>query len=65
MDKFLGKFDIRTQQSDHFRYCGKQTTTTADGITIDVSDQILKVRPIAIEPTLQPQEISQLRSVVG
>ena len=70
MDQLVGKFDIGSQESETFRYCGKQFTTTTDGITVDVS-VIFKIKPIAIEQgrpdsdALQPHELSQLRSVVG
>ena len=53
------------------RYCGKQFSTTTDGITVDVSDNTFKIKPITIEQgrpnsdALQPHELSQLRSVVG
>ena len=71
MDQLLGKFDIGSQESETFWYCGKQFTTTTDGITVDVSDNTLKIKPIPIEQgrpnsdALQPHELSQLRSVVG
>ena len=72
MDQLFGKFDIGSQESETFRYCGKQLfTTTTDGITVDVSDNTFKIKPIAIEQgrpnsdALQPHELSQLRSVVG
>ena len=70
MDQLLGKFDIGSQESETFRYCGTQFATTTDG-TVDVSDNTLKIKPITIEQgrpnseALQPHELSKLRSVVG
>ena len=47
MDQLLGKFDIISQESVTFRYCGKQFATTTDGITVDVSDNTLKIKPVS------------------
>ena len=66
MDRLLGKFDIGSQESGTFRYCGKQFTTTADGIIVDVSGNTLEIKPIAIEQgrpnsdALQPHELQWL-----
>ena len=49
MDQLLGKFDIGSQESETFRYCRKQVTTTAGGITVGVSDITPKIKPIATE----------------
>ena len=71
MDRLLSRFDVGTQETGSFRYCGKQFNTTPEGITIDVDDNSRKVKPVRIDQgrpntdLLTPGEISQLRSVVG
>lgn len=71
MDELLSRFDVGTQETGTFRYCGKQVTTSPTGITIDVRDNSRKIKPIKLDPDrqnidpLKPHEVSQLRSVVG
>ena len=71
IDDLLGRFDIGPRETDNFRYCGKQISTDETGISIDVIDNTLRIKPVRIEPgransdPLNPGETSQLRSVVG
>lgn len=70
MDQLLSRFDVGTQESGCFRYCGKQFTTTPEGICIDVDDNSRTIKPIAVEQgrantdPVSPGELSQLRSAL-
>ena len=67
----LGKFDIGSQEDKCFRYCGKAFERVDSEIRISVADNTRKIKPIRIHEgrkngdELRPQELTQLRSVVG
>ena len=71
VEKLLSKFDIGTQESQNFRYCGKSFDEVDSVIRINVSDNTRRIHPIRIQDgrpnhdELTPSDVTQLRSVVG
>ena len=71
VDQLLGKSEMGSLEQNNFRYCGKQFSQDSSNITIDVSDNTRKIRPVRVKDNrrnadaLDQNEMTQLRSITG
>ena len=71
VDQLLGKFEMGSLEQKNFRYCGKQFSQDGSNITIDVSDNTRKIRPVRVRDNrrnadaLDQNEMTHLRSITG
>jgi Reverse transcriptase (RNA-dependent DNA polymerase) len=73
IDKLLAKFTLKCVESDNFRFCGRDITQDPDGtIHIRCNGTLEKIVPVNVNRGKRkttdkafPNEIAQLRSVVG
>ncbi len=69
VDQLLGKFEMGSLEQNNFRYCGKQFSQDSSNITIDVSDNTRKIRPVRVKDNrrnadaLDQNEMTQLIEV--
>ena len=71
VERLLNKFEMGSLEHSSFRYCGKQFAQNEKEVSIDVSDNTRKVKPIRVSSerklseSLGPEDVTRLRSTTG